>query len=420
MTPALPPARGTASGTRCFAVVLKGYPRLSETFIAQEIKALEDLGLTLKLVSLRHPTDQTIHPIHREIHASVNYLPEYAYREPIRVLRGLVHAARRLRFGPAARAWLRDLGRDPTVNRVRRFAQALVLARELPPECHALYAHFIHTPASVARYASILVQRPWAVSAHAKDIWTIPAWEKQEKLSSCGFAVTCTQSNTEHLKALADRPDRVHRLYHGVDFRRFPDPGPRIDASDGSATRPATLVSVGRAVPKKGYPVLLKALSRLPRDLAWRFVHVGGGPELPALKQLAIDLDIASRVEWRGALPQEAVLDIYRDADLFVLASIVTPDGDRDGLPNVLMEAQSQRLCCVASNLSGIPELIEDGDTGFLVPPGDDAALCRTIESLVRDPDRRADAAARALGKLRASFSSDREIGHLAALLSSL
>ncbi len=404
----------------CVAVVLKGYPRLSETFIAQELKALEDLGLTLKLVSLRHPTDQTIHPIHREIHASVNYLPEYAYQEPWRVIRALIHALGRLRFKDAARTWLRDLRRDFTPNRARRFAQALVLAREMPSECRAIYAHFIHTPASVARYASILVQRPWAVSAHAKDIWTIAAWEKREKLASCGFAVTCTQSNAEHLKALCERPERVHRLYHGIDFGRFPDPGPKQGAADGSAARPATLVSVGRAVAKKGYPVLLEALARLPADLAWRFVHVGGGPALPGLKRLAGDLGIASRVEWRGALPQDQVLAIYRDADLFVLASIVTADGDRDGLPNVLMEAQSQRLCCIASDLSGVPELIEDGKTGILVPPGDVAALARAIESLVRNPDHRAHTAALAISKLRASFSSDREIERLGNLLSSL
>ncbi|KAA3625582.1 MAG: colanic acid biosynthesis glycosyltransferase WcaL, partial [Proteobacteria bacterium] len=140
------------------------------------------MGLCLRLFSLRLPTDDTIHPIHREIHASVVYLPEYALRETWRVLGGLWYAVRRLRFGRAAATWLRDLARDPTPNRVRRFAQALVLAREFPADCQAIYAHFMHTPGSVARYAALLLDRPWAFSAHAKDIWTLPEWEKREKL----------------------------------------------------------------------------------------------------------------------------------------------------------------------------------------------------------------------------------------------
>ncbi len=415
--PAAPDATGKSP---CIAVVLKGYPRLSETFIAQELKALEEMGLRLRLISLRHPTDHTIHPIHREIHAPVTYLPEYVYQEPLRVMRALLHGLFRLNTGPALRAWLRDLRRDPTPNRVRRFAQALVLAREFPPDCRAIYAHFIHTPASVARYAAMLMNLPWAVSAHAKDIWTIPEWEKREKLAESEFVVTCTEANTAHLKSLAARPDHVRRVYHGIDFGRFPDPGPEAGGGDGSAARPVKLISVGRAVPKKGYPVLLEALSALPPALHWSLVHVGGGPELPNLKAQARRLGIAGRIEWRGALPQDEVLDAYRGADLFVLASIVTGNGDRDGLPNVLMEAQSQRLCCLATRVSGIPELITDGETGFLVPPGDAEAFARAMQRLIREPHVRAEVAARAIERLRESFSQEREITELRNLLVSM
>ena len=112
--------------------ILKGYPRLSETFIAQEIRALEARGLDIRIVSLRHPTDRAVHPIHREIRAPVAYLPEYLYQEPLRVLRAWRHGRRLPGYRAARQAWLRDLRRDPTPNRVRRFGQALVLARELP------------------------------------------------------------------------------------------------------------------------------------------------------------------------------------------------------------------------------------------------------------------------------------------------
>jgi len=401
----------------CVAVVLKGYPRLSETFIAQELKALEERGMRLSLVSLRRPTDPTIHPIHREIHADCLYLPEYVLREPVRVLRGLCHALFALRVRPVLSAFFRDLVRDPTPNRVRRLAQALVLARELPPGCRLIYAHFMHTPASVARYASMLVGRPFAISAHAKDIWTLPGWEKREKLAEAEFTVTCTAANASHLESLARFPDRVHRAYHGIDLDRFTDPGRRDDDADGSRARPLTILSVGRAVPKKGYPVLLAALALLPSTLKWRFVHVGGGPELGRLAVDAERLGIADRVQWLGPAPQDEVLAHYRGASLFVLASVITADGDRDGLPNVLMEAQSQRVCCIASNISAIPEIVTDGDTGCLVPANDASVLAAAIERLGTDPALRRRMAARAVERLHERFSAGHEIGRVHALL---
>ena len=148
--PEAPPATGAVG------FVLKGYPRLSETFIAQEIRALEERGLDIRIVSLRHPTDAVRHPIHAEIVAPLLYLPEYLWREPLRVLAGW-RASRALPgYRRARAAFLRDFRRDPTPNRTRRFGQALVLAHELPAEVTRLHAHFMHTPASVARYAALL------------------------------------------------------------------------------------------------------------------------------------------------------------------------------------------------------------------------------------------------------------------------
>jgi hypothetical protein len=159
------------------AFVVKGYPRLSETFIAQEILALEQRGLDILIISLRHPTDPATHPVHREIRAPVLYLPEYLKDEPRRVSRGWRQARRLPGYRAAWRIWLKDLIRDPTPNRIRRFGQALVLAAELPADIGQLHAHFLHTPASVARYAAAMRETEWSVSAHAKDVWTIPLWE---------------------------------------------------------------------------------------------------------------------------------------------------------------------------------------------------------------------------------------------------
>ena len=406
---------GTGMNARKVAFVLKGYPRLSETFIAQEMLALEQRGLGILIVSLRHPTDRKLHPIAAAIRAERLYLPEYLYQEPLRVWRSWRQTRRRNGYRRARRVWLADLLRDPTPNRVRRFGQALVLAAELPADVRHLHAHFLHTPASVARYTALISGRGWTVSAHAKDIWTTPDWEKREKLGEAQWAVTCTVAGHAHLAALAPQPERIALCYHGLDLDRFSSPPPRCQGGDGGdAERPVRLLSVGRAVAKKGYDDLLSALALLPPDLAWRLVHIGGGELAEALRRQTELLGLSSRIEWRGACAQPEVLAAYRAADLFVLAAKVAGDGDRDGLPNVLMEAQSQRLACIATDVSGIPELIRDGETGVLVPPGDPPALAAALLALIRDPGRRTALGAAGERHVRQSFSMASGIGMLA------
>jgi glycosyltransferase involved in cell wall biosynthesis len=398
--------------------ILKGYPRLSETFIAQEIRELEARGLEIRIASLRRPTDRAVHPVHREIRAPVTYLPEYLYREPRRVLRSWWRQRRRPGYAAARRAWLKDLRRDATPNRVRRFGQALVLADELPADISQLHAHFIHTPGSVARYASLLSGLPWSCSAHAKDIWTTPDWEKREKLAAAQWVVTCTAHGREHLAALAPTPDRVALVYHGLDLCRFapPDPAPALRRRDGSdPADPVVILSVGRAVEKKGLDILLQALTLLPDGLAWRFVHIGGGPDLPALRRQALQLGIAPRIDWLGAQPQEIVLRHYRTADIFVLASRIAANGDRDGLPNVLLEALSQGLPVIATRVSAIAELVEHDVSGILVAPDDAGALSSAMRRLIADPQRRAELATAGFTRVQQRFDLQSCVAALAA-----
>ena len=398
--------------------VLKGYPRLSETFIAQEILALEQRGLDIRIASIRRPTDAERHPIHDDIKAPVTYLPEFPALEPLRVFRAWKGLCSRPGFWAARKQWLRDLRRGPTPARARSFAQALVLAHEAAPEVSRLHAHFLHTPASVARYAAMMLDVPWSCSAHARDIWTTPAWEKTEKLKTADWLVTCTAHGQQYLNALAalaDRPDAVELVYHGLDLGRFPPPDFSSAKRDGGSEKdPVVILSVGRAVEKKGYGMLLGALARLPENLHWRFVHIGGGPLSGRLQRRARALGIDGRITWMGACAQETVLEHYRAADLFVLASRLAPDGDRDGLPNVLMEAQSQGLACVSTALSAIPELIVDGETGVLVPPDDEESLAAAVAELMADPDLRARLGAGGQRRVRERFPHDRDLDRLA------
>lgn len=378
------------------AVVVKGWPRLSETFIAQELVALEEAGHRLALWSLRFPTDMRTHPLHDRLKAPVHYLPEYLHQEPARVWRGW-RAARHLPgYAAAYRLWRADLARDRTRNRARRFGQACVMAAELPSGTPAIYAHFLHTPSSVARYAAVMRGLPWAFSAHAKDIWTSPDWDLREKLSSgtagATFGTTCTAFGAAHLRDLAEDPARVELIYHGLDLSRFPKPPARPTRLPGA---PLHLLSVGRLVEKKGFDRLIAALALLPEGLDWRWTHIGGGDLKTSLADTARAAGVARRIEWRGACDQPQVIEAMRAADLFVLPSRIAADGDRDGLPNVLMEAASQKLPILSTPVSAIPEFIENGIHGLLARdrPEDLAAAIAELASAPPRMERMAEAA---------------------------
>jgi glycosyltransferase involved in cell wall biosynthesis len=372
------------------AIIVKGYPRLSETFIAQEIEALEARGLDGLIVSLRRPYDPDIHPVHRRIRAPVLYLPEYLYEEPERVERARAVARTLPGYAAAYRLFRADLRRDTTTNRWRRFGQACVLAAELPDDVGQLYVHYLHTPTSVARYAAVMRGLSYAVSAHAKDIWTTPDWEIAEKLDDAAWTTTCTAVNLDRLRGLTAHPERVFLAYHGLDFSQFPEPPARAPRDGRRPDDPVRLVSVGRAVEKKGYDVLIDALAHLPPDLYCRLTHIGGGTLTSALRRRAEATGLADRIDWLGPQPRDRVIDALIAADLFVLPAKPAADGDRDGLPNVLMEAQAVGLACLATDFSAIPELITDGQTGTLVPPGDAVALADALARLIADPARRA------------------------------
>lgn len=385
--------------------LLKGYPRLSETFIAQEIKSLEEAGLSIDIVAMRRPTDDRVHPVHREIAAPVSYLPEYLHDEPWRVARSVASLLARPGFWRGFAALARDFRRDPTRNRLRRFGQAATLASEISADITRIHAHFIHTPASVARYASMMTGLPWSCSAHAKDIWTTPDWDLSEKLAEADWAVTCTRVGADHLTSLAPAAKPARLIYHGLDLHRFASVSSLVASRDGSdPAKPVQLLTVARAVEKKGLDILLQALAALPRDLSWTWTHIGGGALTGTLNQQAQTLGIADRCAFLGARDQTDVLQYYRRSDIFVLPCRVADDGDRDGLPNVLIEAASQGLPAISTPVSGVPELIEDGVDGLLTPADDVHALADALLRMIREPLLRQRLGKAALRKVHQNF----------------
>jgi glycosyltransferase involved in cell wall biosynthesis len=398
------------------AVVLKGYPRLSETFIAQELLALERRGLLLEIWSLRRPTDRALHPMHTQIRAPIAYLPEYLRDAPLRVLAGLAAALRRPHFPVLLKLFARDFRRDPTASRIRRLGQALVLARELPADVAHLHVHFLHTPASVARYAALLTGRDWSFSAHAKDIWTTPDWELREKLTDAAWGVTCTRDGLARLEQLA--PGRTLLAYHGLDLGRFPAPPAARAPRDGSdPAAPLRLLCVGRLVAKKGHDDLIDAVAALPASLHWRLDLIGNGEIRRALEAQVDARGLSGRVSFRGALAQPGVIAAMRGADLFVLPTKPAPGGDRDGLPNVLMEAASQALPILATSFAGTPEFLTDGVHGVLVPPGKPFVLAAALERLAGEPALRRRLGEAARARLVQDFSEEAAIDLIAGRL---
>jgi glycosyltransferase involved in cell wall biosynthesis len=400
------------------AVVVKCWPRLSETFIAQEMAGLEARGLKLVIYSLRLPTDPAIHPVHARVKAPIVYLPEYLKNDPLRVLRAWWKARKLPGYRTARARFLKDLMRDRTPNRVRRFGQGMVLAAEMPPGIERMYAHFIHTPASATRYAALMRGLPWSASAHAKDIWTSQEWELRDKLADVDWLITCTQYALGRLRQLVSDPERLRLVYHGLDLANLPPPPQLRSRRDGSdPDDPVVILSVGRSVAKKGYDKLPAALARLPKDLHWRFEHIGAGVLGDTFEQTAASLGIADRCTWHGARPQAEVFAAYKRADIFVLASKTADDGDREGMPNVLQEAGYQRMAIVSTRSAAIGEFIADNDNGLLADASAPDQLAAALEKLCREPDLRTRFGAHTNEIVRTRFSYEAGVDWIARAL---
>lgn len=409
----------TVSPTERLAIVVKGWPRLSETFIAQELVALQEAGLEFEIWSLRYPTDAKRHPLHDRLTVPVRYLPEYLYEDPQRLQAAKTKAKTLPGYDTAYKIWRADLRRDPSHNRIRRFGQACVLASELPTSTRGLYAHFLHTPASVTRYAAIMRELPWSFSAHAKDIWTSPDWELREKLSpahkGAQFGVTCTGFGAQHLQDLSSGTP-VDLIYHGLDLKRFPTPPTRSIGRHGA---PFKILSVGRLVEKKGFDRLLRALALLPDELNWHWTHIGGGTLKDPMQKLAFELGLTEQITWHGACDQPEVIDAMRRSDIFALPSRIAADGDRDGLPNVLMEAASQKLPILSTEVSAIPEFITNGTHGVLSADTPEA-FSKAMRDMAQNPEQTQQMAEAAFVRLQNDFNMTPGITRLYQRLNNL
>jgi colanic acid/amylovoran biosynthesis glycosyltransferase len=396
---------------RPVAYLVKMYPRFSETFILAELLELERQGAQLQVFSLKKPDDGIFHADVARLRARVTYLPE----SPLLAPRSFAAAHRQL-LAADPRRYARALGaalRRRRAATLKHFLQAGWIAVRMRRAGIAhVHAHFASGPAAVALHLHRLTGITYSFTAHAKDIYIqdVDREELAAKLRAARFAVTVSDYNREHLSRLAGG-GRLVRIYNGLDLERF--------APNGAAPEePPLVLAVGRLIEKKGFADLVEACARL-RDEGRRFRCriVGKGELRAALHRRIAELGLEGVVELTGPLPREALLELYPRASVVVAPSVVGADGNRDGLPTVLIEAMALGVPVVATDVTGIPELVEDGRTGLLVAQHDPAALAAAIGRLLSDRAGAATLAAAGRERVERRFDLRANVAQLRELL---
>ncbi len=380
------------AATPVLAYILKGYPRISETFISNEILLLEELGFAMRLFSMRQPRETFSHASVARIRAPVDYLPTELLPDFFRLLvPNIFLAAKRPgAFRTALDTARRGLSPGSELATLKHLLQAGYLTNThlLPAGNVAqLHGHFAHSPTSVTMFASLLAGIPFSFTAHAKDIYTSDHDKLRRKMASAVFVATCTKKNREYLQALAPHcPTPVYCIYHGIDLDLFH----RSGTTAGTTGDTFKILTVARLTEKKGLPTVYKALALL-RDAGIRFRHtlIGDGDDKELILSLITSLGLAGHCRWLGTRTHAEVLEQYQHSDLFVLGCEIAKSGDRDGIPNVLVESLAMGVPALSTQVSAIPEILIDGQTGLTVPPGRPEAMAAAMRRILYDADLR-------------------------------
>jgi glycosyltransferase involved in cell wall biosynthesis len=363
------------------AILLSRFPKATETFIAREMGALSREGFDLMVMPLRarpgRALDDSAHVLegrvlrrglaHPAVWAANLY---FLLNRPRRYLQAFFGIPR----------YHRGRSRD-AMNFISRFFKAAYFARVcLKRKIGHVHAHWATNPATSAYVMHRLTGLSYSFTAHAYDIWVHQVF-LPEKMKAARFILTCTEANAAFLRSLAPEA-RVIRQYHGLDISRYP-----LRKNPGEDW---CVFSAARFTSKKGLMILLEACAVLRREghpVRCRFA--GGGPLMPALRERSLRDDLRGAVTFLGMLPHEKVIAELREASMTALPCVQAESGDRDGIPNVLVESLAVGTPVVSTPVSGVPELVEHGTSGLLAAPGDAAALAGAIKTLALDPERR-------------------------------
>jgi len=368
------------------AYILARFPNLTETFILNEIIALRTRGLNVGILSIENSNDNRQQITH-------NLIPLCYYDKHFSLNKFVAHIymASTLRYKYFMVLFQLLMKANTIVgylDAIKKFSISVFFLYQLRKyKVDIIHAHFLDLPTTVALTMSKLSKLPYSCSAHAHDIYTGKIEDISEKIAACKFIVTCTAANKQYLSNVCQRTDqyKIVHIYHGIegskwDFLPF----------DNEFTKPVRILSVGRLVEKKGFRVLLQAISLLTkRGVEVECSIIGDGPLLNQLKSIAAELNIEKIITFYGSLSHNDVKTFYKSCDFFVLASEISGNGDRDGLPNVLLEALAQGIPVVTTRVSAIPELVVHNYSGILVDAGDSLDIANQIIKLISDRNLR-------------------------------
>jgi glycosyltransferase involved in cell wall biosynthesis len=373
--------------------VLKMYPRLSETFIVNEILSHETAGLDIEIFSLHMPNDGKFHESLARVQAPVTYLA--AKNPKIDLFWQELTKAEEI----FSTDWLRN--HDLHEEKARDVYQSLVLARLAKSRgITHLHAHFASVSTTVARLASSLNGIPYSFTAHAKDIFheQVRAQDLLRKLNQAAAVITVSDYNLRFLReSFGQAAVRVRRVYNGLDLDHF--------AYNSPATRPPRIVGIGRLVEKKGFSDLVTACSILAaRGKTFRCDIVGDGLVREELENQVRQLELENLVKLHGSKTRQTVRDFITQAAVLAAPCVVASDGNRDGLPTVLLESMALGTPIVSTDVTGIPEALVHGRTGLMIPQHDPPALADALESLMDNPAQRVHLATEARRRVEELF----------------
>ncbi|MEZ5652612.1 MAG: glycosyltransferase [Burkholderiaceae bacterium] len=371
--------------------VLKRFPRFSETFVVNEILALERAGVHVEVFSLRDPDEPMRHEMLDEVRAPVHRLKTYDGRDPLHDLEPFddPHWRSALNAEPDAHPiWAAHSG--SAILRLRRQAGWIArIARER--RLAHLHAHFGSDAATAAMIAARAARIDFSFTAHARDIYhcyvdpETDALARCHKMAAARFVSTVTEFNRLHLESLtAGTAADIRLLYNGVDLDRFA-PGPVSAQADNR------ILAIGRLVAKKGFSDLIDACASLrSRDLAFRCDIIGEGPLRSALQGRIDAMKLDDCVRLVGPRTQAALIEEIRSATVTALPCVVDDSGDRDALPTVLIESLAMGVPVVTTRVNGCPEIVGDQEAGWLVAPNDSSALADALADALLDAPERA------------------------------
>lgn len=357
-----------------FAYLFERFPSFGQTFCYREVAELQRQGVVPPIFSIRNPKDEPPQDWEMRVVERVHYLPEEK-----QLLDDVGRASKKGKLTTHILAALDEWGRR--TDFLRLYQAVYIGLRLQDMGVGHVHAHFAGMAARTAFWINRFFPITFSFTAHANDIFAPRKFEiGLDKLVDTARAiVTETDYAAEFLcKQFPGRADRVHRIYNGLDLAEF-------SRTQFSST-PPLIIAVGRLIAKKGFGDLIRACALLAeRGRSFRCEIIGEGPLENELRGLLEQLGLQRCVILAGAKPQSQLRQRLATANVFVLPSVIDPDGGMDNLPTVIMEAMATGLPVVSTSLGGIPEMVIENETGFLVPPGDALAMANAIEKLIND-----------------------------------